>query len=280
MAEVERRVAVAKRLAANIRDYLGKLTPEQWELPSACAEWQVRDVVSHLIGGAERQAESMERGRGGDSNPPAGFVPPDPAALSATNAQRDIDRRNQLAGRFLEAFDASYKELHREFDGFGEGSWDTLCWHVRRGAMTAASYVELRIQELAIHDWDIRSAFQPAAGLDPDCVPVLLDLSPTWLGMCFRPSARLPKPVVYGFGVGPEEARQFRMSVTGDAFEMVPVGLDDAPRADLSLAATAEQYLLFTYGRLTAAEGISSGKLTVQGDTAHLDQFEVWFKGL
>jgi len=44
--------------------------------------------------------------------------------------------------------------------------------------------------------------------------------------------------------------------------------------------ATAEHYLLFTYGRLTAAEGIRSGKLTVHGDTAHLDQFEVWFKGL
>ncbi len=280
MNEIERRVAVAKRLAANIRKYLGGLTPEQWELPSACAEWQVRDVVSHLIGGAERQAESMERGRRGDSNPPAGFVPPEPAALSAANAQRDIDRRNQLAGRFLETFDAGYEKLHREFDGFGDGSWDTLCWHVRRGAMTAASYVELRIQELAIHDWDIRSAFQPGAGLDPDCVPVLLDLSPTWLGMCFRPSARLPKPVVYGFGVGPEEPRQYRMSVTGDAFEMGPASLDDGLQADLSLAATAEQYLLFTYGRLTAAEGIRSGKLTVQGDAAHLDRFEVWFKGL
>ncbi len=281
MTEIEQRVAVAKGLAANIREYLGKLTPQQWELPSACAEWQVRDVVSHLIGGAERQAESMERGRGGDSNPPAGFVPPEPAALSATNAQRDIDRRNQLAGGYLEAFDASYEKLHGEFDGFGasgEGSsWDTLCWHVRRGAMSAASYVELRIQELAIHDWDIRSVLQPGAGLDPGCVPVLLDMSPTWLGMCFRPSARLAKPVVYGFNVGPEEARQYRMSVTGDAFQMEA---GDAPQADLALSATAEQYLLFTYGRLTAAEGIDSGRLTVRGDTAHLDRFEVWFKGL
>ena len=277
MTDIERRVGVAKQLATGIRKYLGELASDQWELPSACAEWQVRDVASHLIGGAERQAENMERGRGGDSNPPAGFVPPDPAALSAINAQRDIDRRNQLAGSVLETFDASYDRLHQEFDRFAQGSWDTLCWHMRRGAMTAASYVELRIQELAIHDWDIRSAFQPGARLDPDSVPVLLDMSPTWLGMCFRPSARLPKPVVYGFDIGPEESRKYRMSVTGDAFEMVP-GV--ALQADLSLSATAEQYLLFTYGRLTAAEGISSGKLAVQGDTSHLDQFEVWFKGL
>lgn len=284
--EIGRRVAVAKGLAANIREYLGGLTPEQWELPSACAEWQVRDVVSHLIGGAERQAESMARGRGGDSNPPAGFVAPEPGALSAANAQRDIDRRDQLAGRFLESFDASYEKLHQEFDEFAKSSWDTLCWHIRRGAMTAASYVELRIQELAIHDWDMRSAFQPGAGLDPGCVPVLLDMSPRWLGMCFRPSAPLPKPVVYGFivdtGVG---SHHYRITVTGDAFQMdtrdAPQPEDEeASQADLSLTATAENYLLFTYGRLTAAEGLHLGKLTVQGDLAHLDQFEVWFKGL
>jgi len=274
ITEIEHRVEVAKRLAANIRKYLGELTPEQWELPSACAEWQVRDVVSHLIGGAERQAESMERGRGGDSNPPAGFVPPEPAALSATNAQRDIDRRNEMAGHFLESFDASYEKLHHEFDEFSKGSWETLAWHVRRGAMTGAAFVELRIQELALHDYDIRSAFQPNAGLDPDCVPVLVDMSPRWLGMCFRPSAKLPKPVVYGFDVGSEN---YRMIVTGDAFEMVS---GDAPQADLSLSATGEQYLLFTYGRLTADDGIHLGRLSVKGDTFHLDQFEVWFKGL
>ena len=272
--EIEHRVAVAKRLVANIRAYLGELKPEQWESQSACAEWQVRDVVSHLIGGAERQAESMERGRGGDSGPPAGFVPSEPAALSAANAQRDIDRRGEMAGHILESFDASYEKLHQEFDEFAKGSWDTLAWHMRRGAMTGAAYVELRIQELAIHDWDIRSAFDSNAGLDPDCVPVLLDMSPRWLRMCFRPSAPLAKPVVYGFNVSGES---YRMTVTGDEFQMEA---GEASQADLSLSATGEHYLLFTYGRLTASDGIHLGRLSVDGDVSYLDQFEVWFKGL
>jgi len=274
MTEIEHRVAMAKRLAANIRQYLGELTPEQWESPSACSEWQVQDVVSHLIGGAERQAESMDRGLGGDSNPPAGFVPPQPAELSATNAQRDIDRRNQLSGHFLESFDDSYEKLHLQFDEFAKTSWDTLCWHVRRGAMTAAAYVELRIQELAIHDFDIRSAFQPNAGLDPDCVPVLLDMTPRWLGMCFRPLDRLSEPLVYNFNV---ESQNYWLTVSGDEFQMDSVA---APKADLSLSATGEQFLLFTYGRLTASDGMHLGRLAVTGEMSHLDQFEVWFKGL
>ncbi len=79
MTEIEHRVAVAKRLAEIVGQYLGELTPEQWTLPSACAEWQVQDVVSHLIGGAERQAESMERGRGGGAQPPPRFLSAPPA---------------------------------------------------------------------------------------------------------------------------------------------------------------------------------------------------------
>ena len=274
VTEIEHRVAVAKRLAANIREHLGGLTPEQWELPSACAEWQVQDVVSHLIGGAERQAESMERGRGGDFDPPAGFVTPKASELSATNAQRDIDRSNELAGHFLESFDASYEKLHHEFDRFSEVSWDTLAWHVRRGAMTGAAYVELRIQELAIHDWDIRSATEAIPSLYPDSVPILLDMTPRWLGMCFRSSAKLPKAVVYGFNV---DSQNYRLTVTGDGFDMIS---GEATEADFSLSATGEQFLLFTYGRLTAADGIHLGRLSINGDVAHLDQFEVWFKGL
>ena len=67
------------------------------------------------------------------------------------------------------------------------------------------------------------------------------------------------------------------MDATGDAFEMEAGGV---VQADLSLSASAEDYLLFTYGRLSAVDGIASRKLISIGDQSHLDQFEGWFKGL
>ena len=84
--------------------------------------------------------------------------------------------------------------------------------------MTGAAYVELRIQELAIHDWDIRSATETIPSLYPDSVPILLDMTPRWLGMCFRSSAKLPKAVVYGFNV---DSQNYRLTVTGDGFDMI-----------------------------------------------------------
>ena len=92
--------------------------------------------------------------------------------------------------------------------------------------------------------------------------------------MCFRPSKKLSKPVVYGFDV---DETQSQLIVTGDAFELRP---DAALEPDLSLSANGEQYLLFTYGRLTAEDGIHLGRLSVTGEISHLDQFEAWFKGL
>jgi len=83
--------------------------------------------------------------------------------------------------------------------------------------------------------------------------------------------------VVYGFDIN---SRKLRLTVTGDEFKMELEAVEGKAEPDLTLVATGEQYLLFTYGRLTAADGMHLGRLAITGEMAHLDQFEVWFKGL
>ena len=73
MNTIEQQVELVKTLVGDIRRSFAALTPEQAASPSACADWQVHDVLSHLTGGAERQADSMRRGRDGDSGPRAGL---------------------------------------------------------------------------------------------------------------------------------------------------------------------------------------------------------------
>ena len=38
----------------DLAGYLETLTPEQWNAPSLCDQWKVRDVVGHLVGGANK----------------------------------------------------------------------------------------------------------------------------------------------------------------------------------------------------------------------------------
>ena len=45
---------------ARLLTQLRALTPEQWQAPTDCTGWTVRDVVVHLIGSAEGQASPIE----------------------------------------------------------------------------------------------------------------------------------------------------------------------------------------------------------------------------
>lgn len=42
-------VAEAERERAELADFLDTLSPEQWEAPSLCSAWRVRDVVAHVV---------------------------------------------------------------------------------------------------------------------------------------------------------------------------------------------------------------------------------------
>src|SRR5439155_3419676 len=38
----------------DLASYLATLTPEQWNAPTLCDKWKVRDVVGHLVEGANK----------------------------------------------------------------------------------------------------------------------------------------------------------------------------------------------------------------------------------
>ena len=273
MADVDSRVALIQRLSGRLHAFLAGLSQDQWSRPSACDLWEVRDVVGHLTGGAGRQIESMRRGLNGDSAPPPGFEPMDAATLSATNARRDRALRERLGEQLLATFAARYGELGELLDEYGSHGWETPCWHARRGVMTGADYADLRIQELAIHDWGIRSAFHAEATLDPESVAPLLDIASAWLQMTFRPGPRLDAPLVYRFDLMGPAGLLLDVTVAGDDFQIAPAG---GFLADAVVRCDADSYLLYLYGRFIA----SAGRLAVEGEPFLMRRFEEWFKGL
>jgi hypothetical protein len=121
----------------------------------------------------------MERGRQGRAEPPEGYSSADTVSLSASNAQRDTTLRRRLADSLLRAFVENHVRLHQLLTDFGPGEWEILCWHARRGPIPARDYVDLRLQELVIHDWDIRAALDPAATLDSEGARALLPVAQT-----------------------------------------------------------------------------------------------------
>ncbi len=278
MATIESRIELVKTLVSSIRERTGSLSQEQLELPSACSEWQVQDVLGHLIGGAQRQIDSMTRGLAGDSGPPEGFVPLDSSAASASNARGDVQRREGFGDGLLDAFDDHYARLYDVLDSFHPDGWETPCWHMRRGAMPAWEYIELRLQELAIHDWDMRKALEPNPSINPDCVDDVLSFANKWLRMCFRPGEKLDTPVVYEFDLAPPHAASIILRINGDSYDVL--SCSETPEERWTICAEAPAFLLFIYGRITGREAVAANEFAISGDPEQLDRFEAWFRGV
>lgn len=278
MPEVESQIALIKSLVSSISSRAGSLTAEQMALQSACSEWQVQDVVSHLIGGAERQIDGMKRGREGDSGPPQSSASTGSPDRLATNAQRDRQWLEKYEGRLVSGFEEAYGRLFDVLDTFQPDRWDTPCWHMRRGPMPAWEYLELRIQELAIHDWDMRKALEPSPSLHPDTIDPILSFATKWLGMCFRPSEKLETPVVYEFDLAPPHAVSITLRINGDSFDVL--SCRETPEERYTVCAEAPAFLLFIYGRITGQEALAANEFAITGDPAQLEQFENWFRGV
>ena len=63
------RVKILQSESERIKQYLHALPPEALSKPSACTQWQVQDVIAHLVGVAETYANSVSRGLQGDTGP-------------------------------------------------------------------------------------------------------------------------------------------------------------------------------------------------------------------
>src|SRR5215468_6737336 len=109
------RVKTLQSESERIKQYLHALPPEALSKPSACTQWQVQDVIAHLIGVAETYASSVSRGLRGDTRPLPGRLPAGQAtaSLSAEGiAQRSIAARKTLGDQLLASFDTTDDHLN------------------------------------------------------------------------------------------------------------------------------------------------------------------------
>ena len=277
MTLIAEKIALVGDISTQIYNYLSHKSIKDWDVQTPCDLWQVGDVVAHLLGGAERHMTSLARAKLGEFNPPRDFMPSTLSVLSVSNAQRDKNIRSNSGDNLLELFKDNYSALHNVLLGFTVNDWDLPCWHARSGTITSAQYLDLRVQELVVHQWDIFSALDDAVHLDPEGMRVLFGTANNWLEMTFRPSPPVEIPVVYRFNVDGIDSPVLHLICYGDRFEICNDILNDV---NCDIYCDAESYILFLYGRLKLDIGSGVDNFKVYGNGDLLGKFESWFKGL
>lgn len=113
------RPLVAQR--RRLEDTLATLSSDQWEAPSRCAAWNVRDVVAHLAGINPLFVQSALAGLAGD--PTRLMRHFDPAATPPVM----VDAMEQLSSeQILELFVSTNADLFATVERFTEAEWSSL----------------------------------------------------------------------------------------------------------------------------------------------------------
>ena len=264
-----------------LKQYVNGLHQDALEKPSPCERWNIGEVIAHLVWFAEIYGGMMERGLRGDLSPTEGF-PAVPGtltgpALEEMYALGAIEQRRSLGKNLIVAFNESYDWLIDMVKGIGPEDWDKPCYHTLR-IRPVHSFLPTIIQELAVHDWDIRSTLEPSPSLSEESLSVLMEKLPSnrrpWTNP-FGTASTSSGPKCYRFvltGVGGRrdiivEGGKTRMETSGDG------------SADVTLAGDTGSFVLLMYGRLTLDSAIAAGLFKAEGGLALISDFDHWLEG-
>ncbi len=271
MTTIQEHAALVSSESSRLLEYFRGLSPADWETQSACEAWSNADVVAHLIMAVEMFSGNIARGVQGDSSPPEGMGPPqetDLAARMAANATRAVSIRESLGDSLVDAFADQCQRLDSLLAGLGPDDWDKPCYHAA-AMLTVGKYLDLRLTEMAVHEWDIRSRLEGSAKLPGAVMPAVLALLPGFVvGRLFQPGAGIARP------------SRFRFRLTdGGAYDIVAGGgelrMEPGTDADAEVAFTCDSstFALLAYGRFTVEEAMAAGELSVEGDRELAAQF-------
>jgi uncharacterized protein (TIGR03083 family) len=230
-----------------------------WEAPTACEKWQVRDHVGHMIDVTEGYFVGFDHARAGTEAPRALGLPVMAERLDEhARAFRSLGKEDVLK-RGREA----YERMLGISEDLTDDEWTGLIVpHPYMGPLPACCYPVFQLVDYTVHSWDIRErtdAARPLAGDAADLlVPVALIV---WQSTAV--TSGLAEPFAVGVRVtSGANAGDYRFDCGPDGLSYAPADLGDVPAV---LEFDPGTLVLASYGRLRGG--------TVRGDQAVADRF-------
>jgi uncharacterized protein (TIGR03083 family) len=134
------------------------LEPGEWDVPTVCPGWTVRDHVSHLIG--------IERSLLGEAQPPAVAPLPEHVAnpIGAANEAWVAQRRTVPGAEVLAEFVHVAAQRLAELATFSTDRFDEVGWSPV-GQVPYREFMDVRVLDSWIHEQDMRRATGRPGGL-------------------------------------------------------------------------------------------------------------------
>ena len=224
--------------------------------PAYPSEWTIAQVLSHLGSAAVIMGRRLQAALDGTSVPDE-FAPAVWDEWNAKSPRDQVDGSLAADAAFLAALDAVTSEQRDAFS-FSMGPINA----------DFDVFVGLRLNEHALHTWDVAVALDPTATLRTENAALVVDSLQLIATYTAKPTPGDPVAVRVQTA---DPDRRFTIDLTADGANFTPGG-DTAGAADLRLS--AEAFIRLVYGRLDPGH-----TPPVTGDPALLDRLRATYPG-
>jgi uncharacterized protein (TIGR03083 family) len=149
--------------AARLRATATALDDAQLVGASYDSEWTIADVLSHLGSGAVIMQRRLQDARAGTETP-EGFAPAVWDEWNAKSPRAKTDDALVADAALVEALET-----------VGDEERTALTFSMGPMTLDFPAFVGMRLNEHALHAWDVEVALDAAATLAPDAVPLVVD---------------------------------------------------------------------------------------------------------
>jgi uncharacterized protein (TIGR03083 family) len=236
MTDADATIAALRSGFDELASLVSELGDDDLARPSGAADWDVSQVLSHLGSGAEIAQNTLQVSLEGQPNPGLDFNRP-------VWARYDGASRRERADWFLRANEA----LTQSYESLSEETRQSL--RVDLGFLPApvdvATAAGFRLNELALHSWDARVAFDPAATVAPEAAAILAGRVGGLAGFLGKPAPLGGKTAVIAVTTT-DPALDFQLHLA----EPIAISPGAPEQPDGTLTLPAEAWTRLVYGRL------------------------------
>ncbi|HEX6760933.1 MAG TPA: maleylpyruvate isomerase family mycothiol-dependent enzyme [Propionibacteriaceae bacterium] len=233
--------------------------PETWTTRTACPEWEVRDIVGHIVDTTETYFVGFDAARRrADADLAYGLVGMAKRAEEQGRSFRDLPQK-EMVHRLRTDFD----KMMGIFEALTPDDWTGLMVpHFYMGPVPAFFYPAFQLMDYGIHSWDIREGTGREHGLHSDVADLLVPfMFVIWAGTMRATEDTEPFSIGVRVTTGPN-AGDSRITVSSDGMTYEQGDVSDLPTV---VEFDPGSFVLTAFGRFNGG--------TVRGDKDLADRF-------
>ena len=193
--------------------------PQNWNVQTRCTEWEVRDLVGHMIDVLEGYFKNWDAAKKGETPTPLGME-----AMGGTLNDHALEFRKLSREEALARLKADKEKMMSIFEALTSDEWTSfMVTHPYMGPVPAGFYPAFHIMDYGIHPYDIEYGLgSKLAELDEGTAGVLISYCHIIMQYTVDQESAKGLDTVYGFEVSGPWGGRWRATVKDGTWEAKP----------------------------------------------------------